>query len=186
MGDGTIYDACALYPASLRDLLLRLALAGLVTPRWTEQILDEMTAALLRNHDHLDAANLQRTRALMCDAIPDCLVEGFEHRIPELELPDPNDRHVLAAAIHAEGAQIVTANLADFPASALEPHGITAVHPDEFIEGLIDQEPDTVLSVVVEQAATLEQPPQSVDELLERFRRNGLTRCADRLRNLRP
>src|SRR5260370_1154295 len=117
MDGGTVYDANVLYPASVRDLLLRLTEAGLVAPRWTNQILDEMTEALLRNHEHLERASLDRTRRLMCEAVPDCLIEGYEYLVAELDLPDPNDRHVLAAAIHAEVDQIVTANLSDFPAA---------------------------------------------------------------------
>jgi hypothetical protein len=91
-----IYDACVLYPAPLRDLLLRLGAKGLVRARWTDEILDECFRNILINRPDLDAASLQRTRDLMNRAIPDVLVTGYEGLITGLDLPDADDRHVLA------------------------------------------------------------------------------------------
>ena len=73
-----IHDACVLYPSTLRDLLLRIAQAGLVQARWTEEILDEMLAALKRDRPELDPVKLDRTRALMGTAIRDWKVTGYE------------------------------------------------------------------------------------------------------------
>ena len=94
-----VYDACVLYPSALRDLLLRVAAAGLVRARWSERILDEVFANLVAHRLDLDPARLLRTRALMCEAIPECLVSGYEPLVGDPDLPDPDDRHVLAAAI---------------------------------------------------------------------------------------
>jgi hypothetical protein len=116
-----IYDACVLYPAPLRDLLLRMAAKGLVRARWTDQILDECFRNILINRPDLNEASLQRTRDLMNRAIPDVLVTGFEGLIAGLDLPDADDRHVLAAAISAGAQVIVTVNLDDFPADRLTP-----------------------------------------------------------------
>jgi PIN domain len=110
-----VYDACALYPAPLRDLLLHLACVGLVRPRWTDAIHDEWIRNLLANRPDLARSQLDRTRALMERAVPDALVRGYEPRIPSLTLPDADDRHVLVAAIEAGAGVIVTFNLADFP-----------------------------------------------------------------------
>lgn len=96
-----IYDACVLYPAPLRDLLLRLAQKGMFRARWSEQILDEVFRNLRVDRPEPTEAQLQRTRSLMCSAIPDVMVRGFDELIGGLTLPDPNDRHVLAAAIVA-------------------------------------------------------------------------------------
>jgi hypothetical protein len=67
-------------------------------------------------------------------AVPDCLVTGYEPLIEGLTLPDPNDRHILAAAIRCGAQIIVTLNLKDFPADVLDPYGVEAMHPDEFLE----------------------------------------------------
>ena len=129
-----VYDACVLYPAPLRDLLLRLAANGLVRARWTEQILDECFRNILINRPDLNEASLQRTRDLMNRAIPDVLVTGFEGLIAGLDLPDLDDRHVLAAAIRSGAQVIVTANLDDFPTEKLSPYAIEAQHPDRSAE----------------------------------------------------
>ena len=96
-----VYDACVLYPAPIRDLLLQLALSDLFRAHWTNDIHDEWTRNVLKNRPDLTAEQLQRTRELMDANVRDCLVTGYESLIPSLELPDENDRHVLAAAIRA-------------------------------------------------------------------------------------
>src|ERR1700733_1672869 len=115
-------DASVLYPGRLRDLLMHLAMRHLFQPRWSERVQDEWIAALMRNRPDLAVAQLQRTRRLMDDHINDALVSGYEHMIDQLTLPDADDRHVLAAAIHGCARVIVTANLRDFPTDALSPH----------------------------------------------------------------
>src|SRR5437016_6183223 len=94
-----IYDANILYPAPLRDLFIRLAQAGLVQAKWTEQIHDEWFRNVVADNPRVSPERLERTRRLMNEAIRDCLVEGYEALIPGLTLPDPDDRHVLAAAL---------------------------------------------------------------------------------------
>src|SRR5438105_9078249 len=96
-----VYDACVFYPASLRDLLIRLATKQLFQAKWSEQILDECFESILRKSPELDPAKLDRTRRLMNAAVRDCLVVGHDVLIDGLKLPDPDDQHVLAAAIEA-------------------------------------------------------------------------------------
>ena len=109
-----IFDACVLYPAPLRDILLRLATTGLFTAKWTDQIHDEWIRNAVKKRPELKD-KLPRTRELMNRAVPDSLVTGYEFLIESLELPDSNDRHVLAAAIRSGAQAIVTFNLKDFP-----------------------------------------------------------------------
>lgn len=130
-----VYDACVLYPASLRDLLVRLAEAGLVRARWSAEILDEVFESLLAARPDLDPAKLAVTRELMCAAVRDCLVTGHPELVDGLELPDPDDRHVLAAAIRCGAQVIVTNNIKDFPKAALQPHRIEALEAVEQLLG---------------------------------------------------
>ena len=88
-----LYDANVLYPSTLRDLLIRVAQAGLVQAKWTERILDEAFSSLSTNRPDLDSAKLARTRELMNQAVRDCLVAGYEQLVDAVELPDPDDRH---------------------------------------------------------------------------------------------
>ena len=124
-----VLDANVLYPASLRDLLLRLAADGLYQARWTDRILDETFDAVLRTRPDLDPARLGRTRRLMTTHFPDAMVVEYESLMATLVLPDPDDRHVLAAAIRAHAEVIVTHNLKVFPRRALEPLDIEAMSP---------------------------------------------------------
>jgi hypothetical protein len=128
-----LLDANVLYPAPVRDLLLQLAVTDVYKARWTADIHREWIENLLENEPHCDRAKLERTRDLMDSNTRDALVTGYESLIPTLQLPDPNDRHVLAAAIVGRCDVIVTANLKDFPYAVLVPFGIEAQHPDEFL-----------------------------------------------------
>src|SRR5688572_7184384 len=101
-----IYDACVLYPAPLRDFLMWLALSGRFRARWSEQIHDEWTRNLLAKRPDLRVERLKQTVALMNRAIPDACVSGHEPLINGLILPDPDDRHVLAAALRC-GASVI-------------------------------------------------------------------------------
>jgi predicted nucleic acid-binding protein len=164
-----IYDACVLHPAPLRDLLMQLALTGLYRARWTDDIHDEWISSLLERRPDLDPAKLQRTRTLMDENVLDCKVTGYQELIPSLTLPDPDDRHVLAAAIKANAHVIVTFNLKDFPAESIEPYGVEAQHPDEFVRHLIDLSPGAVCGAVRLQRANLKNPPLSPERLLDKL-----------------
>jgi predicted nucleic acid-binding protein len=116
-----VYDANVLYPGSLRDLLIRVAQAGLVQAKWTHRILDETFRNLKSNRPDLDPAKLDRTRELMNRAIRDVLVIDYEPLIEIIDLPDVDDRHVLAAAIKAHAQLNVTDNTKDFPSRLWKP-----------------------------------------------------------------
>lgn len=179
-----IYDACVLYPAPLRDLLIRLAMTDLFAARWSQQIHDEWSRNLLINRPEL-ADKLPRTIELMNKAIPDSLVTGHEVLTDSLTLPDPDDRHVLAAAIVAGAQLIVTFNLKDFPAQGLAQFGIEAVHPDDFISQQFDLNEGRILTAVKNHRASLSKPPRSADEYLDTLAAIGLVRTVDRLREFR-
>lgn len=177
-----IYDANILYPAPLRDLLIRLAQTGLVQARWTGTIHEEWIRNVLEDNPHLSADRLARTRALMDEAVRDCLVTGYEDLIASLSLPDPDDRHVLAAAIRAGAEIIVTYNLKDFPAEALSRFDIEAQHPDDFVGSLLDLAPGVVCGAVKRQRESLRNPPRTAQELLATLESQGLTQTVARLR----
>jgi hypothetical protein len=179
-----VYDACVLYPTPLRDLLIRIALTGVVRARWTEQILNECFRNILADRPDLSAENLARTRVAMNRAIPDVLVTGYESLIAGVSLPDPDDRHVVAAAIRAGAQAIITQNLRDFPKDKLEPFGLEAVHPDDFVLNSIDLAPARIGAAVEAQAAALKSPPKTRAELLDTLQQNGLVQTVARLREL--
>jgi PIN domain-containing protein len=177
-----LYDACVLYPAPLRDLLVRLALTDLFQARWTDRIHDEWVRNVLAKRPDISSASLARCRQLMDLHVADCLVSGYEALIPTLTLPDADDCHVLAAAIHSGAGLIVTFNLSDFPASILGQFLIEAVHPDEFVARLLDERPDCVLDAVRLQRAGLKNPPKTAAEYLAALEQCQLPEKAARLK----
>lgn len=179
-----LYDACVLYPAPLRDLLIRLANTGIARARWSEVILDECFRNILEQRPGLKPEALSRTRELMKQAVPNGIVTGFEPLIEGLTLPDPDDRHVLAAAIRAGAQAIVTFNLRDFPIEKLAPYNIEPQHPDDFVLHAIDLAPGLVTKAVSDQAAALKNPPRTVGELLDTLREQGLVRSVAKMREL--
>jgi predicted nucleic acid-binding protein len=177
-----LYDANVLYPSTLRDLLIRIAQAGLVQAKWTDQILDEVFRNLSANRPELDPRKLARTRSLMNKALRDCSVTGYEPLIDALDLPDADDRHVLAAAIKARAQVIVTNNLKDFPPSALAPWDMEAKAPDDFILDQVDLSRETVHSAIQRIADSRHDPPATFAEVLAMLERDGLVEVASALR----
>lgn len=177
-----LYDANVLYPSTLRDLLIRIAQAGLIQAKWSDQILDEVFGNLTVNRPDLDPQKLDRTRELMNRAVRDCLVTGYEPLIDAVDLPDPDDRHVLAAAIKARAQVIVTNNLKDFLPSALTPWDMEAKSPDDFILDQIDLSRETVYGAVQRIADSMANPPASLADVLAMLERDGLVETAAALR----
>lgn len=177
-----LYDACVLYPAPLRDVLLELALTDLFRARWSYMIHDEWTRHLLATRPDLNSAQLQRTRQLMDSHVRECLVEDFETLIPSLTLPDADDRHVLAAAIRGRADVIVTYNLKDFPDKELAPYGVTAQHPDEFLTHVLDLSPGLVCGAIRTVRARLTSPPKNVSAYLQTLEQQALTQFVTDIR----
>jgi hypothetical protein len=178
-----VYDACVRYPAPLRDLLMRLALTDLYRARWSDQIHEEWMTAVLRNRPDLSRAQLERTRSLMNAHVRDALVDGHQPLIPALELPDPDDRHVLAAAIQCGADLILTFNLDDFPEQALSIYGLGACHPDPFLVDQLNLDAERVCMAMRQHRASLKNPPKTVEEYLVTLEEQGLSRFSQAVRH---
>lgn len=177
-----VYDACVLYPSTLRDLLIRIAQAGLVQAKWSDRILDEVFRNLQANRPELDPTKLTRTRELMMRAVRDCLVKDYEPLEAVLELPDADDRHVLAAAIKSRAQLIVTNNLKDFPQETLTAWNVEAVSADDFVLAQIDLDRQRVFAAVQQIADSWRKPPGAASDVLDRLKRDGLVESAAALR----
>lgn len=161
-----VVDANVLFPLTLRDTVLRAAAAGFYQLRWSAEILDEMERNLVSTRT-MPADKAARLRAMMEKYFPEALVTGYEPLVAAMQ-NDAKDRHVVAAAVKA-GAQVVTtSNLKDFTPL---PDGIEAQSPDKFLWNLFDLDPEGFTEMLCEQAADLQKPPVTFDELLERLAR---------------
>ncbi len=176
-----LLDANVLYPAPMRDLFLQLSVTDLFRAKWSTDIHREWIEALLRKEPHRDRRALERTRDRMNEATRDCLVTGYEKLIPSLSLPDPDDRHVLGAAIIGRCDVVVTVNLEDFPAEALVSYGIEAQHPDDFLSNHLSLSPGVFVSAVQKVRRRLKNPPYTVKEYIENLTLVGLTATASNL-----
>lgn len=177
-----VLDACVLYPAPLRDLLLCLGEAGLFRARWTLRIQDEWIRSLAGKRPDLDPVRLRGTAEKMVRAIEDSLIDNADSLIESLTLPDPDDRHILAAGIVGHADAIITFNLKDFPESVVRNYGIEVLHPDDFLVAQYDLDPIRFLSVVKAMRERLRKPPKSAGELIHTFEQQSLPQTCEILR----
>lgn len=176
-----LLDANVLYSAGLRDFLLRLADRDLYVPLWSAEIHAEWIRGLLKDRPDLARDKLERTRSVMDQHFPDAIVTGYAAAAVGVALPDPDDLHVLAAAIHADADVIVTMNLRDFPDSVLARYTLAAQHPDAFIRGLFESDRDAVLAVTRDHRAALQHPTRSISDHLAALQVLGLVETTSAL-----
>ena len=164
-------------------MLFRSAATGLYAPKWTQRIEDEWTRSLEQKSGRPPVAYTVR-RDAMRDAAPDWEVpeQAWSRIAPCLQLPDPDDVHVLAAAIAGHADCIVTANLKDFHEDALAPFGIQVIHPNEFLIAQMDLDPLSVLAAFKEQRARLKNPAYTPSAFADALERNELVLTAQRWR----
>jgi predicted nucleic acid-binding protein len=165
---------------------MHLAMTGLFRARWSNHIHDEWITSVLKDRADLTLTQLTRTRQLMDANVLDGLVIGYEHRINNLTLPDPDDRHVLAAAIETKANLIVTWNIKDFPEDNLKPHGIVAVTPDDFILDQIELDHRLVIQAVMNQKELLKNPAYTLSEFFLNLTNQGLNKTVNELLLLIP
>ncbi|QNA86666.1 PIN domain-containing protein [Sphingomonas sp. So64.6b] len=177
-----VYDACVLYPFHLRNILIQCAVDGLVFARWTDEIHAEWIRNLVANSPTTSINRLEATRDRMKAVLPDADVAGYEALIPNLSLPDRDDRHVLAAAITGNAGVIVTWNLKDFPTSHTAQHGIACISPDDFLVSLHRTFPKLLVASVARARQNLRKTMPSVKEFIEALERQGLAAFATTLR----
>ena len=178
-----VLDACVLYPFHTRNLLVQFAVDRLVDVRWTDTIHDEWMRNLAANAPGVGMGRLQRTRDLMKAALPTADVRGYEPLIPDVALPDPDDRHVVAAAITGGASLIVTWNIADFPEAELARHGLRRETPDQFALRLHEAAPAAVLAAVGNARLNLRISTPTAAEFASVLVRQGLRGFADVIGN---
>ncbi|PRY29363.1 PIN domain-containing protein [Pseudosporangium ferrugineum] len=172
-------DTCVLFPAALCDTMLRVAEVHAFRPLWSGDVMAELHRNLVKLD--LPAERVDRRIAQMTKSFPDAMVTGYESLIDGMT-NDPKDRHVLAAAVRAHAEVIVTFNLKDFPATALEAYDIAAVHPDDFLLDQLDLYPGATLHALRAQAAAHRREPRTVAGVLAMLERSGLRHFAAEVR----
>ena len=179
------FDANVFYGARLRSLVLFVAQSKIFRARWSEQIHDEWVRNLLKNRPDLKAEDLLRTRQAMNAAVPDCLVEGYESIMEGLKLPDPDDRHVVAAALLTRANVIVTFNKRDFPKEIVEPLRLHVKHPDDFLVEAFSISPPDFAEAVRNDFLHYGNPPLVYEDYLASLAKAGVPKLAKVLEPLK-
>jgi len=178
-----LLDACVLHPMAMADALMSLASAGLYAAKWSRTIESEWIASIEARRPDL-TGKLGYRRDQMREAVPDWEVEerAWQSLAGSLKLPDPNDVHVLAAAMAGHADCIVTANLRDFPADVVGPLGIETIHPDQFIVAQWDLDQLVAVAAFKRMRMRWKKPEATAEDFAAALERAGLPATAQRLR----
>jgi predicted nucleic acid-binding protein len=174
-----VLDACVLYPTGLRGLFLTLARDGLFEPIWSPRILDEWYHAAAKLGP-VAQAQVETEIAVLRTAWPHSEVQG-EHL--EVELPDPNDVHVVQTAIAAKSDTIITLNLRDFPARKLTEFGVVARHPDEYLYRCLPDDQAHIMQACEGERSKAEAAAGTEISLTKFLKKSRLNRLAKALKN---
>ena len=177
-----VLDTNVIFPIVIRDLLFWFAHYDLYTPKWSKHIFDEWRDVMLRKGASEEEAEKRVNRANL--AFPDALVQNYESLIEQLTLPDPRDRHVLAAAIKTNANVIVTNNLKDFPKDYLSSFGLLAKSADDFLTDIIDLNQKQAIEAFKEMVMNRKNPAMREFEVLASLRKCRLTDTANYLHAL--
>lgn len=178
-------DANVFFGARLRSLMMEVAATGLFRARWSPDVHREWMEAVIKRRPDITMADLEPTRASMDAAVPDSLVTGYEALIGGLNLPDPDDRHILAAAILCRADVIVTFNVKDFPAEELDRYGIHTRSPDRFFQDVDGLETGVMMTAVLRDLAHYKNPPLSIEGYIEDLKKAGVPMLAGYLEKVR-
>lgn len=178
-----VLDACVLYQLAIADSLMSIAVTGLFAAKWTKKIEEEWMRSLEKNRPELKG-RLGSRRDDMREAVPDWEIPevAWNSITGSLNLPDPNDVHVLAAAISGHADCIVTRNHQDFPPSIMAIHGIDTLDPDEFIVNQWDLENVPVMAAFKGMRARRKKPTETVEDFAQTLEKNGLPATAQKIR----
>lgn len=179
--ESVVIDANIFFHMWMLDPMLTLADEGLFEPLWSDAIMQEAARHLPEVWKEASGTQISTFLAMVNEAYPYAQVPDWSDRMEGLELPDPDDRHVLAAAIAAEANGIVTLNLADFPQSSTSRYGITAEHPDDFLCRMYDSAPQKAGAAIRRMTENKKHPPRTLAEEYAGLDRAGLHRFAHRI-----
>lgn len=174
-----VLDTNVIYPVEIRDLLFWFAYYDLYTPKWSLHIFKEWENVMKRKN--VDEKEIVKRVSRANEAFPDALVNNYDKLIDGLELPDPDDRHVLAAAIKTNANVIVTNNIKDFPEDYLSSFGLVAKTADDFLTDIIDLNPEQATKAFKELVLNRTNPDLDEFEVLDILRNRGLLDTANYL-----
>lgn len=176
-----LLDANVLHPAFLRGAMLWFAEERLYRPAWSADILTEWRRSAQRRHPDISDDKLDQMQAIMSEQFAGAEITGYDAIVGALDLPDVDDRHLLAAAIVGRCHGVITANLKHFPPDKVAPFKMEIVHLDDFIVNIIDLHPSRAVAACKRHRAAMTKSKPTQDEYLERYKAAGLIQAHGRL-----
>ncbi len=177
-----VLDTNVIYPVIIRDILFWFAHYDLYTPKWSEHIFEEWKKVMKEKDISEEEINKRIEKANL--AFPDALVQNYKGLINHLDLPDEDDRHVLAAAIKTNANLIVTNNVKDFPEVYLQSFSLNAKTADDFLTDIIDLNQEQTIAAFKEMVLNKKNPKMDEFEVLNQLRKAGLKDTANYLHAL--
>ncbi|WP_137132227.1 PIN domain-containing protein [Rhizobium sp. FY34] len=177
-------DANVFFGARLRSLVLYMAQSKMFRARWTDKVHEEWMRNVADKRN-IDISRLEKIKACMDSSVLNCLVTGYEGLEASFELPDPDDRHILAAAVKTRADMILTFNDRDFPKHVVEPLGIEICHPDDFLLDQFGISEELFIAYVREDFQHYKAPPLTFDRYIEDLRKAGVPKTAKLIEELR-
>lgn len=175
-----IIDTNVLYPLWVRDVLFWFAYYDLLRLAWTDDILKEWGKVMRRKglSEDLISNRIKKVN----NAFPEAKIEDYQSYLDCLDLPDKDDRHVVAAAIKSNANFIITYNLKDFPSNELSKYKIEAIDPDSIISNCIIQNESTSLLAFHNLVEIKSNPKLPISEAIDILHNNDLVKAANHLR----
>lgn len=179
-----LLDTNVLIPYFTRDFFLELGKRGLPI-HWSASIEAEFLDVWNRLFPFV-ADNGPRVLGLMRRAVPDWRAPESRRILKDAKLPDPKDRHVLAAAIGVGANVIVTNNLKDFPPDTLDRYEVVARSPDDVLCAIFDEDPEAFIAAAAAMRARMKSPPMTVEEWLAAVKTGRCGQLSMKLRSVSP
>jgi len=177
-------DACVLVPISLTNVIRTAAEHDLVQPYWPSTVVEEAVLAIAEMRPGLGEDRIRRRFTAMNSAFPGASVTAGTSTLDDYYFPDPDDKHVAAAAMAAGAQTVVTANTKDFPKPLIHRLGLSVMTPDDLLLALLEDDTEAMTSVVVEITEALNNPARTKDDILVSLRLAGAPRFATKVRGL--
>lgn len=176
-------DTNVLFPFSVMDLMFALSEDGVHDVMWTDQLLREWERVIVRERQRsADAAAgiSAAIRKFFADTrIPE---NAYLDLVESIDGPDPDDRFHIAAAIAAQVSTLVTWNTADFQSTELGRNGVTVMDPDTYLQSLLTEIPDEVVTTIRRLAAGKRRPPMTAADLADALAKAGVPQFASTIR----
>ena len=178
-------DANVIYSITLADVLLTLAEHDLFLPLWTPNVLQEAQEAASRTLPDAAQQAFRKRLIMMDQAFPESSIHVEESEWSQFDLPDPDDRHVLAAAAQGQADALATRNIKDFPQKLLDSFSIQDITPDDLLCVLLRRNPEATASAIRELIDSRHRPPINIPDCAKRLERSGATQFAAAIAHIR-